>query len=64
MPIRYTAKELMDMIKKDGWFLVRTKGSHYIFRHNTKEGIVIIPMHKGNVPQGTANSILRQAGLK
>jgi predicted RNA binding protein YcfA (HicA-like mRNA interferase family) len=64
MPIRYTAKELMDILKKDGWFLVRTKGSHYIFQHHIKKGIVPVPMHKGIVPMGTANSILKAAGLK
>ena len=64
MPVRYTAKELINMLKKDGWYLVRTKGSHYIFQHSTKKGTIPVPMHKGIVPIGTANEILKAAGLK
>ena len=64
MTIRYTFEDLRKMIEKDGWFLVRVKGSHMQFKHASKVGIVTIPAHRGIVPPGTANSILRQAGLK
>lgn len=55
---------LIKMIEKDGWSLVRTKGSHHHFKHPIKKGLVTIPHPKKDVPKGTANSILRQAGLK
>lgn len=64
MPIRYTAKELMKMLEKDGWYIVRVKGSHYIYQHKTKNGTIPVPMHKGVMPIGTANAILKQAGLR
>lgn len=32
--------------------------------HCSKGGKVTIPNHKGDIPKGTANSILKQAGLK
>ena len=60
----YTAKELEKIICADGWFLVRQAGSHRQFRHPTKPGLVTIPVHRGDLPAGTVNSILRQAGLK
>ncbi len=59
------AKDVIKMVKSDGWFLDRQRGSHKIFKHLTKTGIVTIPDH-GNkdIPIGTLQSILKQAGLK
>ena len=59
----YTAKELERLIIADGWYFVRQVGSHRQFRHAQKHGVVTIPNHKGDLPIGTAKSILRQAGL-
>lgn len=65
MPVRYTADELVKLIKKDGWFLVRSSGSsHHHFNHPAKPGTTTIPMHKGTMNPKTANSVLKQAGLK
>ena len=48
----------------DGFF-ERQAGSHKIFKHRTKKGIVVIPEHgKEDIKIGTLNSILKQAGLK
>ena len=49
---------------KDGWYIVRTKGSHHHFKHSEKKGIVTLPHPKKDVPKGTVNSILKQAGLQ
>lgn len=58
-------KELIKLIEKDGWFLVRTKGSHRQFHHPNKSGTVTIAGKESvDVPTGTANSILKQAGLR
>ena len=58
-------RDVIRMIEGDGWRLVRTRGSHRQYRHLTKPGAVTVS-GKGNkdVPPGTLNSILRQAGLK
>lgn len=59
------AKEVIKLIQKDGWYLERQTGSHKIFKHPTKSGIVVIPDHgKEDIKMGTLNSILKQAGLK
>ena len=55
---------LIKMIEKDGWYIVRTKGSHHHFKHLKKAGLVTIPHPKKDIPKGTAESILKQAGLK
>lgn len=60
-------RDLVSMIEDDGWRLERTVGSHMQFRHSTKSGTVTVPaggkMGK-DVPPGTLNSVLKQAGLR
>lgn len=58
------SSSLKRMLEKDGWFLDRMKGSHHQFKHPTKAGVVTLPHPRKNIPKGTANSILKQAGLK
>lgn len=58
-------KELIEMLERDGWSLVRTKGSHRQYQHATKSGTVTVSGKPSvEVPVGTLNSALRQAGLK
>ncbi|WP_435621064.1 type II toxin-antitoxin system HicA family toxin [Anoxybacillus eryuanensis] len=59
----YSSKELIKMIQQDGWYIVRTTGSHHQFRHPSKPGLVTIPHPKKNLPTKTIKSILKQAGL-
>ncbi len=64
MPKRYTADELVKILKKDGWYLVSQEGSHMQFKHPEKKGKVTVAFHKGVILPKTAASILKQAGLK
>ena len=58
-------KEIIKIIEHDGWFMVRSKGSHRQFKHNNKKGIVTIAGNMNDdLAKGTLNSILKQAGLK
>ena len=59
-------RDIIKMVEADGWFLVRTKGSHHQYRHPTKQGRVTIAVHSQNddLAPGTLNSILKQAELK
>lgn len=58
-------REVIEIIERDGWALVRTKGSHRQYHHPTKPGTVTVAGNLGNeVKAGTLNSILKQAGLK
>lgn len=60
-------RDVVSIVVADGWLLERTVGSHQQYRHPVKPGTVTIPaggkMGK-DVPPGTLNSILKQAGLK
>lgn len=59
-----TAKELLKILKRDGWYIVDINGSHYQLKHPTKKGKVTIPFHGSDIAIGTLNSVLKQAGLK
>jgi predicted RNA binding protein YcfA (HicA-like mRNA interferase family) len=57
-------RDAIKMFEADGWFLARTRGSHRQFKHDTKPGHVTVAGKPGtDVPAGTLNNILRQAGL-
>jgi len=58
-----TGKDLIRLLKENGWVVDRIKGSHYIMKKGDKT--VSVPVH-GNrdLPKGTLNSILKEAGLK
>jgi predicted RNA binding protein YcfA (HicA-like mRNA interferase family) len=58
-------RDLIALIQADGWREVRMRGSHRQFRHPWKPGTVTIAGKPGiDVPQGTINSVLKQAGLR
>jgi predicted RNA binding protein YcfA (HicA-like mRNA interferase family) len=58
-------RELVRVLEDDGWFLVRTKGSHHQFKHPTKKWLVTVPGNRNDeLAPGTLNSILKQAELK
>ena len=58
-------KHLIKLIQDDGWYLHRTRGSHRKFKHPTKTGFVTISGKlNSDIPLGTLNSALKQAGLK
>jgi len=63
MPMK--VRELIELLEADGWFLVRTKGSHRQYPQPSKAGTVTVSGKSSvEVPIGTLNSALRQAGLK
>jgi|WetSurMetagenome_2_1015567.scaffolds.fasta_scaffold24967_3 predicted RNA binding protein YcfA (HicA-like mRNA interferase family) len=59
-----TAKDIMKLLQKHGWYVSEIRGSHYQFEHLYKKGKITMPLHSGDLKPGTLNSILKQAGLK
>lgn len=59
-----TVREVLKILKKDGWKKVAQDGSHIHLKHPNKPGKVTIPNHSGDLKKGTLNSIWKQAGLK
>ncbi len=58
-------RDLIKLVERDGWKLVRTTGSHRHFRHPDKPGTVTIPGHPSDeVAIGTELSIYKQAVIR
>lgn len=58
-------RELISLIESDGWFQVRMKGSHRQFHRPTKtETVTVSRKPSVDIPPGTLNSALKQAGLR
>ncbi len=58
-------REVIKLLVKDGWYHVRTRGSHRQYNHSSKAGVVTVAGKLSqDVPPGTLNAILKQAGLK
>jgi len=62
--LSYSAKELITILKKNGFEFKRSKGSHHIYENQMTGKITVVPIH-GNkdLPKGTYYGILKQAGL-
>ena len=60
----YSSRELIDLLKRDGWTHVRTTGDHWQFRHPSKPGTITVPHPTKTMKRGTQNAILKPAGLK
>lgn len=62
---RVKVRDLIALLESDGWRQVRMKGSHRQFHHPSKAGTVTVAGNASlDVPPGTLNSALKQAGLK
>jgi len=58
-------RDLINYVEEDGWYQVRMRGSHRQYKHPDKPGTVTIAGKASvDVPPGTLNNILKQAGLK
>ena len=64
--VRYTKMTSADLIRdmqRAGWTLDRVNGSHHIFKHPNRPGIVVVPHPKKDLGQGLVKAIRRQAGI-
>jgi predicted RNA binding protein YcfA (HicA-like mRNA interferase family) len=58
-------KDVIKTLETDGWYQVRVRGSHRQFHHPSKPGTVTVSGKLSiDMPPGTLNSVLKQAGLK
>jgi len=56
--------EVVKLLERDGWYLVRVRGSHRQFHHRTKPGTVTVSGKPStDLPIGTEGSNLKQAGI-
>jgi predicted RNA binding protein YcfA (HicA-like mRNA interferase family) len=58
-------REVLRLLREDGWFRVATRGSHKQLKHPTKPGRVTVAGHPNDdLAPGTLKSILVQAGME
>jgi predicted RNA binding protein YcfA (HicA-like mRNA interferase family) len=58
------SRDVIKLLKADGWYEVNRVGSHKQFRHPTKKGRVTVPHPNRDIPIGTLKSIEKQVGIK
>ena len=56
-------RELIKLLQKNDFLFVRQSGSHAIYK-KTGFKIIIVPIHSKDIPLGTLNAILKDAGIK
>ncbi|MBC8205432.1 type II toxin-antitoxin system HicA family toxin [bacterium] len=59
-----TPKELIKILQKNGFILLRSKGSHQMYHNPISKRQVIIPFHHADLPKGTLHSIFKKTGIK
>lgn len=57
------SREIIKILKKDGWVKYHQKGSHCHYKHPTKPGRVTVPHPKKDLAIKTVQSIYKQAGI-
>ena len=58
-----TSTDLIRELRRAGWTLDRVAGSHHVFKHPVRPGIVVVPHPKKDLGAGLVKAIRRQAGL-
>jgi len=56
------SRDIIRRLQKEGFALVRVKGSHHQFKHNVTGRRVTVPHPRKDIPLNTVRSIYDQAG--
>lgn len=59
----YSSREVIKILKADGWYEVACDGDHHQFKHPTKKGRVTVTHPVKDIPIGTLKNIEKQAGI-
>ena len=62
--MKTTAKELLKLLKENGWYIERIHGSHHILKHKDIKKLIVLPLHNTDMKPGILSNILHDAGLK
>ena len=57
-------QELLNLLKKNGCSVLRNGSRHDIWYSNITGKQFSVPRHKAEIPAGTLNNILKDAGIK
>lgn len=57
-------QKLLKLLKKNGCSVLRNGSRHDIWYSNITDKQFSVPRHKAEIPTGTLNNILKDAGIK
>ena len=56
-------RQLIRVLERNGWKLVRTRGSHLVFANPDSPKLVTVPNHPGDLKRPLLAGILKDAGI-
>ena len=60
----YSSRDVIRILKRDGWYEIACDGDHHQFKHPVKKGKVTVTHPRKTIPTGTLKSIKKQAGVQ
>ena len=60
----YSSREIIKILKQDGWYEIVCEGSHHQFRHPVKQGKVTVKHPQKDTPIKTLKRIEHQSGVR
>jgi predicted RNA binding protein YcfA (HicA-like mRNA interferase family) len=60
----YSSREVITILKDDGWYKVGSDGSHHQFKHAAKPGRVTVKHPHKDIPRKTLKRIEEQSGVR
>lgn len=60
----YSPREVIKILKNNGWQLRRIEGDHYIFKKEGIKYLTSVPIGRNTVRLGTLKNIEKQTGIK
>ena len=59
----YSSRDVIQILKADGWFEVSCEGSHHQFKHPSKVGKTTVKDPQKDIPRKTLKRIEEQSGV-
>ena len=60
----YSSREIIKILKEDGWYLVGKEGDHFQYKHPVKKGKTTVTHPVKDIDIDVLKSIEKQSGLK
>ena len=60
----YSSREVIALLKKDGWYEMKCRGDHHHFKHPFKKGRVTVPHPRKTLSAYVLKSISDQSGIR
>ena len=60
-----SGKRFCKLLEKRGWILRRINGSHFVYKKEGVEELLVVPVHKNNdLKTGLLKSLLKLSGIE